>query len=67
MSAMQEEKLLTLYLNKNTTTIFTTEACEEFFKIQSGLLNCNSEKVLYILNWKMCGEVPYVGKAKNKF
>ena len=32
-----------------TTTIFTTEACGEIFKIQSGPLKCNSEKVLYLL------------------
>ena len=29
-----------------TTATFTTEDCGETFKIQSGLLNCNSEKVL---------------------
>ena len=27
-----------------TTTTFTTKACGENFKIQSGPLNCNSEK-----------------------
>ena len=31
-----------------STTTFTTEACGEIFKIQSGPLNCNSEKVLYL-------------------
>ena len=50
-----------------TTTTFTTEACGEIFKIQSGPLNCNSEKVLYLLKLKVCGEAPYVGKAKAKF
>ena len=50
-----------------TTTTFTTEACGEIFKIQSGPLNCNSEKVLYLLKCKLCGEAPYVGKAKTKF
>ena len=50
-----------------TTTTFTTEACGEVFKIQSGPLNCNSEKVLYLLKCKVCGEAPYVGKAKTKF
>ena len=49
-----------------TTTTFTTEACE-VFKIQSGPLNCNSEKVLYLLKCKVCGEAPYVGKVKTKF
>ena len=50
-----------------TTTTFTTEACGEIFKIQIGPLNCNSEKVLYLLKCKVCGEAPYVGKAKTKF
>ena len=50
-----------------TTTTFTTEACGEVFKIQSGPLNCNSEKVLYLLKCKVCGEAAYVGKAKTKF
>ena len=44
-----------------TATTFTTEACGETFKIQSGPLNCNSEKV------PLCGEAPYVGKAKTNF
>ena len=50
-----------------TTTTFTTEACGEVFKIQSGPLNCNSEEVLYLLKCKVCGKAPYVGKAKTKF
>ena len=50
-----------------TTTTVTTEVCGEVFKIQSGPLNCNSEKVLYLLKCKVCGEAPYVGKAKTKF
>ena len=50
-----------------TTTTFTTEACREIFKIQSGPLNCNSEKVLYLLKCKVCGDAPYVGKAKTSF
>ena len=49
------------------TTTFTTEACGEVFKIQSGPLNYSSEKVLYLLKFKVCGEAPYVGKAKTKF
>ena len=32
-----------------TTSTFTTKACGEIFKIQNGLLNCNSENVLYLL------------------
>ena len=50
-----------------TATTFTTEACQETFKIQTGPLTCDSEKVLYLLKCKVCGEVPYVGKAKTKF
>ena len=49
-----------------TTTTFTTEACKENFEIQSVPLNCNSEKVLYLLKCKVCGEAPYVGKTKTK-
>ena len=33
----------------------------------SGPLNCNSEKVLYLLKCKVCGEAAYVGKAKTNF
>ena len=51
----------------STATTFTTEACQETFKIQSGPLTCVSEKVPYLLKCKVCGEVPYVGKAKTKF
>ena len=50
-----------------TTTTFTTETCNETFKIQSDTLNCNSEKVLYLLKCKVCGEASYIGKAKTKF
>ena len=39
----------------------------EVFKIQSGPLNCNSEKVLYLLRCKICDDNPYIGKAKTKF
>ena len=46
-----------------TTNTFTTKACGEVFKIQSGPLNCNSEKVLYLLRCKICDDTPYVGKA----
>ena len=50
-----------------TTNTFTTKACEEVFKIPSGPLNCNSEKVIYLLRCKICDGTPYVGKAKTKF
>ena len=51
----------------STAATFTTEACQETFKIQSGSLTCDSKKVLYLLKCKVCGEVPYAGKAKTKF
>ena len=50
----------------STATTFITEACQEAFKIQSGPSTCDSEKVLYLLKCKVCGEVPYLGKAKTK-
>ena len=50
-----------------TTNSFITKACVEVFKIQSGPLNCNSEKVLYLLRCKICDDTPYAGKAKTKF
>ena len=50
-----------------TTNTFTTKACGEVFKIQSGPRNCNSEKVLYLLRCKICDDTPYVEKAKTKF
>ena len=49
------------------TDTFSTEACSETFKIQSGVLNCNSQKFVYLLKCRICGEAPYVGKAKTKF
>ena len=51
----------------STITTFTTEACQETFKIQKGPLNCDSEKVLYLLKCKVSGEVPYVRKVKTRF
>ena len=50
-----------------TTNTFTTNACGKVFKIQSGPLNCNSEKVLYLVRSKIYDDTPYVGKAKTKF
>ena len=43
-----------------TTNTFTTKACGEVFKVQGGPLNCNSEKVLYLLRCKICDYTPYV-------
>ena len=51
----------------HTAPTFTTEACQEIFKIQSGPLTCNSKKVLYLLKCKVCGEVPCIGTAKTIF
>ena len=44
------------------TDTFTTKACGETFNIQSGMLNCNCQKVVYLLKCRVCGEAPYVGK-----
>ena len=49
------------------TDTFTTKACGETFKIQSGILNCSSQNVVYLLKCRICGEAPYVGKIKTKF
>ena len=52
--------------NYNNIT-FTTKAWGEVFKIQSGPLDCNSEKVLYLLWCKICDDSPYVEKTKTNF
>ena len=39
-----EKKTCLVCNSVRTTATFTTEACGEIFKIQSGPLNCNSEK-----------------------
>ena len=41
--------------------------CHEKFKIQSEILNCNTQKVVYLLKCRIFGEVPYISKAKTKF
>ena len=51
----------------STATTITREACQEIFKILSGPLTYDSQKVLYLLKRKVCGEVSYAGKAKTKF
>ena len=50
----------------NTGT-FSTKACGKTFKIQSGVLNCYSQKVVNLLKCRICGEASYVGEAKTKF
>ena len=49
-----------------TTATFTGEVCIESFKIQSVHLNCNSEKVLYLLKYKVYGEALFVGNTGTK-
>ena len=44
-----------------------TEACQGTFKIQEGPLSSDTKKMLYLLKCQICGEVPFVGKAKTKF
>ena len=56
-----------LVCNSISARSFTTKAFRETFKTQSGPLNCNSEKVPYLLICKVCGEPPYVEKTKSKF
>ena len=49
------------------TDTFSTKVCSETFKVQSGVLNCNSQKVVYLLKCRICGKAPYIVKAKTKF
>ena len=39
----------------STASTFTAEVCQENFKIQSGPLTCDSEKVFYLLKLKVFG------------
>ena len=50
-----------------TTNTFTTKALGEIIKIQSGPLNCNSEKVLYFSKCKICDATPCFRKVKTMF
>ena len=50
-----------------TTNTFITKACGEVFKIQSGALKCNSEKVLYLLRCKIFDDIPMLVKLKKSF
>ena len=59
------KKIVSFCDSISTAVTFTTEACQETFKIQSGPLTC--EKVLNLLKYKLCGEVFFVGKGKIKF
>ena len=52
----------------STTDRFTTKTSGETFKIKDGPLNCDSDKVLYLLKCNVCDEeAPYVGKSYTKF
>ena len=51
---MREKNLFSFQLNKNYYK-FSKEVCGEAFKIQSGPLNCNSEKVLYLFEMRSIG------------
>ena len=53
-----DKKTCLVFNSVRTTTTFTKWTCREIFKIQSSPLNCNSEKVLYLLKWKVCDEAP---------
>ena len=45
---------------------FSTKACGETFKIQSRVLNCNSQKVVYLLKFRMCGgRLPMLVRQKR--
>ena len=55
------------FVTTYATDTFTSKACGETFKIQSGILNCNSQKVVHLLKCRICGEAPYVGNAKTEF
>ena len=46
-----------------TNKTFTTKTPGKVFKSQHGPLKCNSEKVLYLLRFKVCNDTPYVGKT----
>ena len=41
------------------TDIFTTNTCAETFKIQTEIFNCNSQKVIYLSKYTICGQAPY--------
>ena len=53
-------------MNLCNTYIFSTKTFCEIFKIQTGSLNCNSQKIVYLLKCKIFGEDPFIGKVKMK-
>ena len=60
------ENMSGIQINKSYRN-FYNKRLRGIFKIQSGLLNCYSRKVLYLLKCKVCCEAPYVRKAKIMF
>ena len=48
-------------------TTFAAEAYQETCKCQKDPLYCESEKLVYLLKYKVCGVVLYVGQTKTKF
>ena len=62
---MWEKELRFVFLY--TIQTLTTKVLGETSKILSWILNCNSQKVAYLLKCRICSEAPYVGKAKTKF
>ena len=51
----------------SASAIFAIEVCDETFKIQSGYLNCDSQKAPYLLKYKLYDKAPCIGKVKIKF
>ena len=49
-----------LYDSISTAATFKTEASQETFKIRSGSLTCDSEKVFYLLKCKVYGKSNFV-------
>ena len=48
-------------------TTFAAEVYQETCKCQKDPLYCESEKLVYLLKYKVCGVVPYVVQTKTKF
>ena len=51
---------------KNLFTLWVYKYCYNLH-YRSGPLTCDSQKVIYLLKCKVCGELPYCGRAKTKF
>ena len=54
------ERACLLYDSISTAATFVTEASQETFKIRSGSLTCDSEKVFYLLKCKVYGKSNFV-------